>query len=504
MIERTVDVAIVGSGAGGGTVAAGLAPLCAEGRRIVVLEKGPRLREEEFTGRELEMASALYESGGGVLTTDGAMTLAAGSAYGGSTVVYTGTSLIAPERVIERWGVPGLAFADVERRSHKFMVQNHVHLEDPDRVNENNRLFVQGCRALGFEARQFPINTRGCKGSGLCNLGCPNAAKQGTNRVQLPAAEARGVEVVTRCEVLRVEERALVARVRAPAPGAKGEPSPWAPGLYRIRAAAVVLAAGALRTPGLLARSGFGRGLPRLGRGFTCHPALILAGEHPRPIARTVGHPKHYYLDGFAESRGFLLETCSYFPFVTAKSLAGFGAQHEAMMRAFPRLQMILVLACDRAIDTNRVGCDRRGEPVVRYRFTGGVRRSLVAGAVAAARIMLAAGAERVHVPVADDPLVSASDRERLAVIEREADVRPGKTPISAAHLMGGCAMGRGPSDSVTDACGAVHGREGLFVADASLFPDSVEINPYLTIMALADRVAERVAECLPRLRRGI
>jgi choline dehydrogenase-like flavoprotein len=69
----------------------------------------------------------------------------------------------------------------------------------------------------------------------------------------------------------------------------------------------------------------------------------------------------------------------------------------------------------------------------------------------------------------------------------------PGKIPVSAAHLMGGCAMGRGPDDSVTDDRGRVHGLPWLRVADASLFPDSVEINPYLTIMALADRVAEGI-----------
>ena len=61
--------------------------------RIVVLEAGPKLRDDEFTGREVEMADALYADGGGFLTADGTMTLAFGRAYGGSTVVYTGTSL---------------------------------------------------------------------------------------------------------------------------------------------------------------------------------------------------------------------------------------------------------------------------------------------------------------------------------------------------------------------------------------------------------------------------
>ena len=81
--ERAYDVVVVGSGAGGGTVAQALAPLVRDGRRVLVLEKGPRLADHEFTGRELEMAEALYEDAGGFLTRDGTVTLAFASAYGG-------------------------------------------------------------------------------------------------------------------------------------------------------------------------------------------------------------------------------------------------------------------------------------------------------------------------------------------------------------------------------------------------------------------------------------
>jgi hypothetical protein len=67
------------------------------------------------------MACALYEDDGGFFTADGTMTLAFGRAYGGSTVVYTGTSLIAPDRVIRAWDVPALDYADIRLRSRKFV-----------------------------------------------------------------------------------------------------------------------------------------------------------------------------------------------------------------------------------------------------------------------------------------------------------------------------------------------------------------------------------------------
>src|SRR5262249_15925888 len=149
---------------------------------------------------------------------------------------------------------------------------------------------------------------------------CPNSAKQGTHRVQLPAAERQGVEVVTRADVRRIEERAVVVRVDAKRAGEKGLPSSWAPGEYRVKARAVVVCGSAMGSPSLLLRSGFRDRLPMLGRGFTCHLAHILAGEHERQITNDVGHPKSFFLDRAVEE-GYVLETCMYFPFTTAKNL---------------------------------------------------------------------------------------------------------------------------------------------------------------------------------------
>jgi choline dehydrogenase-like flavoprotein len=484
------DVAIIGSGAGGGTAALALAPLVAQGKRVLVLERGPRFRDGDFTGRELEMAGALYADEGGFLTRDGTMTLAFARGYGGSTLVYTGTSLVAPERVIRGWGVPGIEPEDLARRSRKYMEQNNVHLLEPALQNDNNRLFAEGAVRAGFHPEQFPVNLRGCLGSSLCNLGCPNNAKQGTNRVQLPAAERQGVQVVTRAEVTRIENRRLHVLVSARLPGGKGEEPEWAPGEYLVEATHVVLAGGVMGTVPLLLSSALPGLSRRTGEGFTCHPAHILVGEHPGSITNDVGHPKSWFVDR-AQEDGFVLETCMYFPFITAKNLTGFGAPHSALMRAFPRLQMILVLACDHAVPGNRITVDRAGAPAVHYTFTPPVIESLVRATRASARIFFAAGALRVHAPSADPPLVEAAEVGRLEDRIHARHFLSGRISISAAHLMGGCGMGTTPAVSVTDDRGQVHGHPWLRVADASLFPDSLEINPYLTVMALADRVAE-------------
>jgi choline dehydrogenase-like flavoprotein len=488
--EREYDVVIVGSGAGGGAVAKELAPLAADGHRIAVLEWGPKLADDAYTGREVEMARQLYFDSGGVLTKNRTLTMAYGRAYGGSTVVYTGTSLTMPQEVVDRWNVPGITYDDLQVRSARYLEENNVHLLAEDELNDNNRLFRDGCAELGYRVQQFPINVKGCRSSSLCNLGCPNGAKQGTHRVQLPVAESAGVEVITNCRVTRVAEGSCEAVVTDPG---FGLPSPWEPGGYRVKARVIVVCGGAINSSALLLRSGFGSGLPTLGRYLTLHPALILVGEHPRPISNFHGHPKSFYCDEFWESERFLLETCMYFPFTTSKNLIGFGAEHSELMRAFPRLQMILVLAIDPALESNRVMVGDDGEPIIDYTMGDSVLDSLHRSMVASAKIFFAAGARRVHAPAGVSFFIDERDADRVEELIPRSKVVPGKISVASAHIMGGCRMGRDATDSVTDSWGRVHGSRGLYVGDSGLFPRASEINPYVTVMALADRVAEHI-----------
>ena len=194
------------------------------------------------------------------------------------------------------------------------------------------------------------------------------------------------------------------------------------------------------------------------------------------------------------ESEQFLLETCMYFPFVTSKNLIGFGAEHSKLMRAIRRLQMILVLAVDPALESNRVLVDRDGEAVIDYTMGADVLDSLHRSMIASAKIFFA-GASRVHAPAGVSFFIERSDADRVEELIPRRNVIPGKISVASAHIMGGCGMGRDASDSVTDSWGRVHGAPGLYVGDSGLFPRASEINPYVTVMALADRVAEHIRE---------
>ncbi|OGQ08552.1 MAG: hypothetical protein A3G32_00125 [Deltaproteobacteria bacterium RIFCSPLOWO2_12_FULL_40_28] len=485
------DVVIIGSGAGGGTIAKELSPLCQKGLKVALLEWGGSFEKKHNTRNEIEMATRYYFEHGGLQTKQNDLTLAFAKAVGGTTTVYTGTSLKASASVLNRWAVPGIDLDDLNPRYEKYIQENGVHLNSPEEINENNQLFYKACKKLGYKVEQFPVNTRGCQGLGTCNLGCAVHAKQGTAAVQIPAAKKNGVDVFPFCKVEKIKDHDVLVTVSAPC--FDQEPSSLAPGVYCFRASKIVLAAGALFSPILLEKSFGNRKWPALGRYFTCHPALILTGEHQRPITNFVGHPKSYYCDEFTESHRFVLETCMYFPFTLAKNICGFGEELDDLMKHYAHLQMILVLAIDEARAENRVRLGRNGMPKVFYHFSESTIQSFVKAIQESARIFFAAGVRRVHAPAMDQFFIFPFEQKKIDSLITREHFKLGKISITAAHLMGGCRMGEDPRVSVTNSWGRVHGLNHVFVADASLFPKAVEINPYLTIMALADRVAEGI-----------
>jgi choline dehydrogenase-like flavoprotein len=492
MNRREYDIVIVGSGAGGGTVAERLSPLARQGARIALLESGPRYPRDYFTQREIEMTGLLWH-GGAWPVKDGSITLAAGRGLGGSTIIYTGVTFRLPPGVCEEWAVPGLEYQDLQPRFERLEQELNVIEPGSDMVNDNNRLFKEGCDKLGWPVRKIRLNLKGCEQQGFCNLGCSLGAKQGTMEVQIPRAEAAGVEIIPNCHVDRVGEGKLWA-LSAEAP-AGTLPGPWPSGPVEIRAKIIVLAAGSPGTPAILLRSGLQAELPLLGHFLTLHPALTLYGIYPQPIKNYRGFPKTYYTDKFSASHHYYIETAFYYPFVSTKHLGLWGRELKEVMKAYPRFMTMIVLNHDPARAENRITLDQAGHPQLDYTLAPESVASLCHAQAQATRIFFAAGCEKVVMPCADRMVFAPGEvpDERLEDFISPRNFIPIKMPLSSAHPQGGCRMGRDRGDSVTDAWGRVHGRPGLFVADASLFPRSSHVNPYLTIMALAERVAEKV-----------
>ncbi len=485
------DVLIIGSGAGGGTVAARLSKLCGEGVRIAVAEAGPFYTREDFNMREPDMLG-MFVDRGAVPSTSFEIAVTAAQCVGGSTSVYTGVTFRAPEGLVAGWasdfGLPELREDDVQARFSRIETEIDAHVPGLDYENENNRVFRRGCEALGLPVKQFRLNIKDCQRCGFCNLGCPYGSKRGTLEVQLPEAVARGVELIPNCTITRVYDGGAEATIGGAPPGTQA--SRHAPGPVQFRAKIVVVAAGTLSSSALLLRSQLANLSPACGKYITLHPALTSFARMPQPVRGFDGFPKLYYTDAYSESEHYYLETAFYFPFITAKSLPGFGPEPTRFMRSYDHLACTIALVHDEAEEHNRIRV-KDGQRVLEYHLSDSSRQALVQAQRRAGEIYFAAGALEYVSLVSDRFSITSADELASAITERS--LVPGKVVVSSAHPMGGCRMGGDPRSSVTDAFGQVHGHPSLFVADASLFPTSTKVNPYLTIMAFAERVAERV-----------
>lgn len=496
-LESHYDIVIIGSGAGGGTAADVITREAPEAR-VLLLEGGPLWTHERFNNRERDM-SRLYFSRGAKFSKQTTVGVAAASAVGGSTLVYTGVSFRPPDEVLDDWrerfGLSFLTGDFIEATLEGIEDDLNVHALPRDWDNDNNRLFKEACDALGIPAKRLRLNLRGCEEIGFCNLGCRVRAKQGTLEVQLPRARERGLTLVHNAWVDRITRDAVHFTVRPPLP--RTEPNVVPEGEHSVTADQIVVAAGALNTPALLLRSQDGLGLrnDNIGRYLTLHPAYNVNAIYPEEITNHRGFPKTWYVDTFSEREGYYLETSFYPPGVTAKNQPHFGAVHERFMRRYRQMMSILILAHDDPQPGNRITVDGDGQSVIDYTVPPEVKTALVKALRRSARIFLAAGCTEMMLPGSRKPVLTPDDEPDLDALITEKKLSFHQSPLSSAHPQGGARMGRDPAQSVVTPDGHLHGADNVFVADASLFPTSSKVNPYETVMLLATHVARQVAE---------
>jgi long-chain-alcohol oxidase len=489
--ELACDVVVVGSGAGGGVVAAELARA---GLDVVVLEKGGYAAERDFSHQEGEAYRDLYLYGLTLTTDDLACRILAGSTLGGGTVVNYSTSFPTPPAVLAEWAqMSGVdAFVSGEVAASLEVVAGRLGVtEGQSRPGVRDQLLERGLERLGWHVGPLPRNVRGCAqdaGCGYCGFGCRLGAKQSTLVTYLEEAAGHGARLVVGIDARRV----LVDDGRAV--GVEGRGS----GGQRVtvRARAVVAAAGAIETPALLLRSGLGG---QVGRNLRLHPGTAAMGLFDQPVRWWEGTLQARYSTQLRERLGPyapIFETIPLHPGIAAAALPWqSAAAHRALMERSGQLSLVGVLCRDTS--AGRVRVDRDGSPRVRWRLNAADEARMAAGLAAAGEVLAAAGAGEVfslhRQRFAFRP--GAPDAHRAwAAATRQAGFGGGRATLASYHQMGSCRIGIDPATSAVGPDHRTHEVDGLYVADASLFPTASGVNPMLTVMALAHRAAGRVA----------
>jgi choline dehydrogenase-like flavoprotein len=482
------DVVIVGSGAGG-AVAADM--LAAAGLDVLVLEAGGHYNRDNYPSDHLDAISELYRDAG-LTIADGRppIPVPVAKVVGGTTVINSGTCFRAPEPVLEDWRNRfGVAWAhDLEADFAEAEETLHVTQLDPERMGRNGQLAMEGAAAIGASGAPIFRNAGSCVQCSSCPFGCEIDAKRGMHVSYLPRAVAAGARIRSGVDVHRVvtENGRAVGVEAAVDPGMRGQRRPRGRQPFTVGARrAVIVAGGALGTPELLQRSGLGG--RQVGRNLHIHPACWVGARYEEEVRGWDGVMQSFYLDEWEPERVLLEATFTPLAFGGAW-LLGAGRAHQRAMLDFGHVGSIGVHLCDQS--SGRVGLGAEGSLRASYRLTSDDARRLAFGIARAAEVHFAAGAVEVYPNIARVGVLKPGD---LAQFEATA-FKPAELRLEAFHPMGTARMAADPGEGACGIDGAVHGTRDLYVADASLFPTSVGVNPMMTVIAFAKQVARGVA----------
>jgi choline dehydrogenase-like flavoprotein len=460
------DVVVVGSGAGGGVVAG---ELVERGRNVLLLETGPHLSAAGFERWESKAANdmwfpirlALPAGDPGV----GPLAMIAGRCVGGTTTINTKLALRATQREFDKWNAAsGVQLTSADLAPYYERVEEYLGVRR--RVDWNWRKCVRtaaaGFEALGYELEPVDAYTdENCTQCGSCLQGCPTNAGKGTLNTYINRNWMAGrLELRADCWASRVlisnEEATGVEYVDAS--GAS----------QVVDADAVVVACGALGTPPLLMRSG----LPNdwVGRNLGFHPAQFVFGLFDEPQdAHMVAPISSHFMDNAPDDKGgYIVEA------VTVQDPIGFTVAlcdengpmwGEPLVEAAKKYRRWIGLLCLSNDDNNgRIELDAGGNEQFWCDFQPHELARQQAAFEFCKRVLEAAGATQV--------LWSS---------------------FASTHVQGSCRMGADRSNSVVDSHGEAHDVKRLYVGDSSIFPRTLSVNPSMTIMAMAARLADHL-----------
>lgn len=506
--DDEVDLVIVGAGAGGSVLAQRLAR---HGWRIVILEAGPFWHPDEDWVSDEVGSHHLYWTQKRIIGGDDPIELGknnSGRGVGGSMVHYAGyTPRFHPSDFATKsldgvgadWPID---YADLrphyERVEAELPVAGqdwpwghpHRYPHSPHPISGAAAVLREGARRCGIEMRVGPVgiangtfgNRPHCIYRGYCLQGCKVNAKASPYVTHLPDALEHGVEVRADRMALRIDIDDATGLARGVV--YTDEPD----GARRCQRARFVAVAGySIETPRLLLASasrrfphGVGNDGDQVGRYVMVQGAAQTAGRWRDELRMYKAPPPEISSEQFYETdpdrgfaRGFSVQTVSPLPIGWAEHVLADGHWGRALreyMRDYNHWATIGVLNELLPHPDNRITLagetDPFGQPVARMDYTlGDNDKANMAWSMNVIREILPAG--------------GAQD---VLTIQR------------FAHLIGGARMGSSPADSVVDANQRSWAVPNLFIADGSVCPTQGSANPALTIMALASRLAERMA----------
>lgn len=489
-INESCDVCVIGSGPGGGVVAKELAE---KGFSVVLLEEGGHYTVNEWDGKPVRGLRDMYRGGGSTGTIGSPfISITLGKCIGGTSTVNSATCFRTPGRILKKWRDELGLDTMTEEHMGPYLdrVETIVNVTELswDVLGNNAKIVKRGCDRLGYTCKPLRHNVRDCKGCGPCQFGCPENAKQSVNVTYIPMADRLGARIYSGCRAERILVRGGAA---AGVEGSVVDPvTGRAVRRVTVSSKAVVASCGALLTPSLLMWSGLAN--RNIGRHLQIHPGSRVVALMNETVEGWKGVSQGAFIDDF-EDEGIMMEGVMVHPSLLLAALPGVGFEHKEMAVKYNNLSSFGVMAHDETEGRVLRGPDpRRGIAVMAvYQIRKKDAEKLKRGIAYLSKIYFAAGAVRVYTGISKVPVLnSAAEADRLLT----ARVKANHIETLAFHPLGSCRMGAGPRTGAVDQGGESFEVKNLFVADGSIIPTSLGVNPQITIMAVSSHVADSIA----------
>jgi choline dehydrogenase-like flavoprotein len=511
------DVVVVGSGCGAGVSAKNLSE---SGHRVLIVEKAYHWTPDHYPMSEVDGWNHLFMNGAFITSDDTSVSVVAGQSWGGGGTVNWSASLQTQGYVRREWEARGLPlFTSAEFQESLDRVCGRMGVStDHIKQNRANEILLEGARKLGWSHKPVPQNTGGAQHyCGHCTFGCGSCEQQGPAVSFLPDAARAGAKFI---EGFHAEKITFSNRGgKRVATGVLGTwtsrdinggvaGSPLVTRKILIKAKRIIVSAGTMQSPLLLLRSGLKN--PQIGRNLYVHPVTVLGAIHKEDINPWEGAiltsvvNEYENLDG--QGHGVKLEVTNMIPssWLIWLDWKG-GLQYKLDAARLKHMVGYISIARDR--DTGRVYPDPvDGRARFQYSPSKFDKQHIMDGLIALAKIQYVEGASEIFTvlpgirPFIRDSTTPAGDGindEKFQAWLDEVRRRGFRTPESmfvSAHQMGTCRMSARKKDGVVDPHGRVWGTEGLYVADASVFPSASGVNPMVTNMAISDYISRGVA----------
>ncbi|GAB4438869.1 MAG: hypothetical protein Kow00120_06630 [Anaerolineae bacterium] len=504
----SADVVVIGSGAAGAVLAHQLA---AQGRDVLVLEKGLYVPPDDFSEDEVDMISRLYREGAFQISQSLRFTILQGSCVGGTTVVNNAVCFDTPERVLRRWNDPAGANAGIDETAYcasQQAVRDLLSVKSikdstktrpwEDVLNPGDRFISKGVAAyLKDQPHEYDVieaNIVDCLGCGYCNIGCRYGRKLSMLDTLLPEAQqAHGARfrILSEAEAVRLNGEGGVVREIVVRLGGRRE--------LRIRnPKTVIVSAGTVASSWLLMQSGVGKGALPVGRGISFNMGSPLHGYFGEKIDSYAGLQIAHYL-ALKDHPEFVYETWYNPPIAQALTMPGWLDTHFRNMQHYDQMAAVGVLVGTEPVAYLKPSTLFRGMPDVVYRPTARDLDALVEALVILGRILFAAGALEVYASTRKHRsytsgralYTSEGDLDHLRdLVKDDRDIL-----LGTGHPQGGNAISKvrgvdGARGGVVAPDFRVHGFSNLYVCDASVFPSATTVNPQLSVMTMAHYAA--------------